>query len=1490
MTAVAPSSSTFPHQLSGNEENLRQYISAQIQQLSPERSSRISMTRTSVRQQDSQATLKPVRRVNTEVAVSSNPNAVSTNEDQIENDDDQAVKPGPLLRSNTDVGPRRRVLHDKPEWHPEDVWELRHGYEEQYNSTDYLGQLSSVSTFRSQGLRKRDMADDESQAFFMYYTEKRHETGGKPRHEDPSRNSAEWRMRDRLKTVSAALTICLNIGVDPPDVVKTNPTAKLECWLDPTAGIGTNNKMMEQIGKKLQEQYESLSIRVRYKQYLDPSVDETKKFCASLRRNAKDERILFHYNGHGVPLPTPSGEIWVFNRNYTQYIPVSLYDLQQWLGAPSLYVFDCSNAGNIIANFDRFVEKHEEESAEARKNDPNIQLPTYGDNLQLAACGKTESLPTSPDLPADLFTCCLTTPIAISLHFFWLENPLPSALTAKDLKKVPGRLTERRSPLGELHWIFTAITDTIAWNLLPRATFKKLFRQDLMVAALFRNFLLSERIMRANGCHPMSVPPLPETHNHPLWQAWDLTVEMALAQLPAMIAAEEGGPPYEYRHSDFFTEQLTAFEVYLSQGAPNQEPPSQLPIVLQVLLSQVHRLRALILLSRFLDMGAWAVNLALTIGIFPYVLKLLQSAAFELKPVMIFIWARILAVDGACQADLIKDNGYQYFLNILSPSAQLPVNNASEHRAMSAFVISMFCRGFSQGQTVCLSPELIETCITHLRDPDNPLLRQWSCLCISMLWADYPEAKWVGIRCQAHQKLCEMAVDPVPEVRAAALHALTNFLGIPDLTSQVAHYEESVASTIMIMTNDANSMVRRELLIFFSHFVKRYLHKFLVAAFEQLVAEKEHLTEAEANNNFNPQHGSLSRRASRHYSDDGDHPQKVSRGSVQGTMWMHLLILSIDPHPEVAQDARIIMDYVHEALLASPLGPRAQPLMNDIVRLTRRAATTKPQPASRQPSAAPNARRTPTSGSPAPPALPQNESYLSMGMRRTASMAAALKHFTFGGSSEHNTLPPSSTTPHQRLPGQPIRSRVPAEWSRPPDVNDPASKPSAYVKAQTPKPKGFQKTDPSTAPSIPLKSRFFEWSIEYFGEPQMRPNEPDEPGSDDYNRKLWRRSRNEKVLSSTQPLKSVAGASKWDMPYGYFNNGTQPTKMCFHQFEDHLAVADDRDSIWYFVLFTPGLHEKLRRGINVSVHSIWDWSKSTRLNRFSNGNPPGSRINEARFINEDDQALLLTGSSDGIIKIFRNYESEKSIELVSAFRALTDLVPSTKNAGLVLDWQQGQGKLLVAGDVKVIRVWNAATEICTSDIPARSSSPLTSLTTDAVAGHIVIAGYGDGAVRVFDQRLKPALAMVKVWRKHNQWITNVHMQRGGLRELVSGCRDGEVKLWDLRWKEEIKTIRAVEQGGVMRGLSVHEHAPIFAAGSSNHTLNVHNMTGTPLSTLEPTSPTSYSGAHLLPGHRNKPIASAAFHPHRMLVAAGAVESSWVNLWACRDVVEQEGSV
>lgn len=115
-----------------------------------------------------------------------------------------------------------------------------------------------------------------------------------------------------MKTVSVALVVCLNVGVDPPDVFKITPCARLESWIDPSSV--SPQKAMEMIGLTLQKQYERWQPRARYKQSLDPTVDDVKKLCSSLRRNAKEERVLFHYNGHGVPRPTVNGEIWVFNR------------------------------------------------------------------------------------------------------------------------------------------------------------------------------------------------------------------------------------------------------------------------------------------------------------------------------------------------------------------------------------------------------------------------------------------------------------------------------------------------------------------------------------------------------------------------------------------------------------------------------------------------------------------------------------------------------------------------------------------------------------------------------------------------------------------------------------------------------------------------------------------------------------------------------------------------------------------------------------------------------------------------------------------------------------------------------------------------------------------------------------------------------------------------------------------------------------------------
>uniref|UniRef100_A0AAJ7TJ60 Regulatory-associated protein of mTOR-like n=1 Tax=Petromyzon marinus TaxID=7757 RepID=A0AAJ7TJ60_PETMA len=261
-----------------------------------------------------------------------------------------------------------------------------------------------------------------------------------PAHPASRAATQTWRMKDRMKAVSVSLVLCLNVGVDPPDVVKTTPCCCLECWIDPPpptrwARIGTN----------LQKQYECWQPRARYKQCLDPTVEEVKKLCMSLRRNAKEGRVLVHCNVHGVPRPTANGEVWVFNKNFTQYIPLFIYHLLTWMGSPSIFVYDCSHAGIIVKSLLQSSLQREQEletvgphrdscfllSADSSSQgscnvstiSPSHPLSLVGMPptsmrccVQPAACESSQLLPMNPELPADLFTSCLTTPVKISLR------------------------------------------------------------------------------------------------------------------------------------------------------------------------------------------------------------------------------------------------------------------------------------------------------------------------------------------------------------------------------------------------------------------------------------------------------------------------------------------------------------------------------------------------------------------------------------------------------------------------------------------------------------------------------------------------------------------------------------------------------------------------------------------------------------------------------------------------------------------------------------------------------------------------------------------------------------------------------------------------------------------------------------------------------------------------------------------------------------------
>ena len=457
----------------------------------------------------------------------------------------------------------------------------------------------------------------------------------------------------------------------------------------------STEKVRDAIARNLLLQYETWQPRVRYKSLLDPTIEELRKLCISLRKSARHERVLLHYNGHGVPRPTRNGELWVFNKQFTQYIPVNVADIVAWIGTPSVWIFDCPAAAFLSHSLLKVVSSvytnadsstSETGTADSSVNNVKEEDPSASASLQslksnslnliiFSACDSHETLPFTPNLPADILTSCLTTPLDMAIRWHcYIGGPLlPKSLSSDTALQIPGKLSDRRTPLGELNWIFTAITDTIAWLILPRELFRRLYRQDLLIASLSRNYLLAQRILKSLYCTASAYPPLPPAHQHNLWTLWDHALDTLLAQLVSQYQSIPVSAVI-LKQSSFFPDQLDAFELWLRlhRNLPPVQisgPPDQLPAALQVLLSQNLRPRALRLFAEFCNFGPWACLECLHVGIHPYILKLISSPNTLNNPInesvtrsLLHIWTRLMSVDPSCKLDLLKNSAFLYFL------------------------------------------------------------------------------------------------------------------------------------------------------------------------------------------------------------------------------------------------------------------------------------------------------------------------------------------------------------------------------------------------------------------------------------------------------------------------------------------------------------------------------------------------------------------------------------------------------------------------------------------------------------------------------------------------------------------------------------------------------------------------------------------------------------------------------------------------------------
>lgn len=142
---------------------------------------------------------------------------------------------------------------------------------------------------------------------------------------------------------------------------------------------------------------------------------------------------------------------------------------------------------------------------------------------------------------------------------------------------------------------------------------------------------------------------------------------------------------------------------------------------------------------------------------------------------------------------------------------------------------------------------------------------------------------------------------------------------------------------------------------------------------------------------------------------------------------------------------------------------------------------------------------------------------------------------------------------------------------------------------------------------------------------------------------------------------------------------------------------------------------------------------------------------------------------------------------------------------------------------------------------------------------LVVAGFGDGKVKIYDIRMEKCVGILT---EHQHWLVLADFVKGD-RELLTGSLTGEMRFWDLRRLKA--SLRTVDVGkGPMTAMAAHHTCPLMASGSYNQFIKVLTLEGDTLNVIR------YHDGIL--GQRIGPVATLAFHPCKLLLAAGATDS------------------
>ena len=451
----------------------------------------------------------------------------------------------------------------------------------------------------------------------------------------------------------------------------------------------------------------------------------------------------------------------------------------------------------------------------------------------------------------------------------------------------------------------------------------------------------------------------------------------------------------------------------------------------------------------------------------------------------------------------------------------------------------------------------------------------------------------------------------------------------------------------------------------------------------------------------------------------------------------------------------------------------------------------------------------------------------------------------------------------------------------------------------------------SATVSLP-ESSVYSLSKEYFSRPMLEPQSSAWGEAEGVLASPWtaavdlrrKAKRIEEIDLGLNRCKALITPKLREQVYSIETGSDEVTSVCFHPYHPVVCLADSRGMI-----------------------KVLNYLDSTMANSFhvaTGGNDSArslpSHVTFLRQLNELDGPMLLCGSSDGSVRIWRNHTLRDTQTMATALQAATIHLPPAHGHATAFEWSPQRSLLFAAGGShpEMMYCWDLNYEMCSNmismAIPGSLSPPhVERILLGQTDPNLVLVSCNDSIVRLFDLRAsgtgKSPVMTVQPYKQPSTGLAFEPNHKPGL--LISVSEKGEMKFFDLRMTSSpvggglssplpspghtpglsnspnlVHTLAAHSNGGVT-SLVAHPHAPLLATATVNRLVKVWTDQGDTVSQHQhqralwsseflPSHVISQVGAiRAQPAHaqaRLGPVTCMAFHPYQPLLVAGGHDS------------------